>query len=212
MNETHSTGKASGIAILLSLLSLFLVACSGAPPLAEEEFVATKRAVPEYRIQAGDLIDVFVWRNPEVSISVNVRPDGRVSTPLVEDIQAAGKTPTELARDIEAILGRYIRSPMVTVIVKEFSGNVEQRIRVIGAVNNPSVLTYHDGTTLLDVMIAVGGLTEYADGNAAKVVRSTTEGQREIPVRLADLMDDGDMSANIRLLPGDVMIIPESLF
>ncbi len=200
------------INVLLIIVLLMLTACSYTGPLAEEEFIAESQPVPAYEIQPGDLIDVFVWRNPEVSISVNVRPDGKVSTPLVEDLQAAGKTPSLLARDIEKALANFIRGPMVTVIVREFNGNVGQRIRVIGEVEQPDVLSFRQGLTLLDVMIAVGGLNEYASGNRAKIVRVTKDGQREIPVRLDDLLGDGDMSANIVLAPGDILIVPESVF
>ncbi len=200
------------VSVLLIVSILVLGACSYQGPLAEEEFIAENQPVPAYEIQPGDLIDVFVWRNPEVSISVSVRPDGKVSTPLVEDLQAAGKTPSLLARDIEKALSNFIRGPMVTVIVREFNGNVGQRIRVIGEVAQPDVLSFRQGLTLLDVMIAVGGLSEYAAGNRAKIIRLTKDGQREIPVRLDDLLADGDMSANIALFPGDILIVPESFF
>lgn len=200
-------------ATILLASTAMLTACSTMRPLAEEEFIAAKHAVPEYRIQPGDSIEVFVWRNPEVSIGVAVRPDGRVSTPLVEDMQAAGKTPSELARDIEAVLKNFIRDPMVTVIVRDFHGNIGQRVRIIGEVKAPNVLTYTRGMTLLDVLISVGGLTEYAAGNSAKIIRRQGEnGQREIPVRLDDLLNDGDITANIELMPGDILIVPESFF
>ncbi len=197
---------------VLTVLWGLLTACSAGRPLAEEEFVAPRPDLPAYRIQPGDAIRVFVWRNPEVSVDVVVRPDGHVSTPLVDDLEAAGKTPVELARAIEGILKGFIRSPMVTVIVRDFHGNVSQRIRVIGEVRTPSVLTYGPGMTLLDAVIGVGGLTEYAAGNRAKIIRDSQETPREIPVRLGDLLDEGDISANIPLRPGDILIVPESYF
>ncbi|MBI1194369.1 MAG: sugar ABC transporter substrate-binding protein [Gammaproteobacteria bacterium] len=181
-------------------------------PLAEEEFVSQPAAVEDYRIQPGDLIDVFVWRNPDVSVTVSVRPDGKVSTPLVEDMPATGKTPTELARDIEQALKKFIRDPMVTVIVKGFSQDVGQTIRVIGAAAHPQVLQYRKDMSLLDVMIAVGGLSDYAAGNRANIVRRVKGKQHEFPVRLEDLMVDGDITANVSVQPGDILIIPESVF
>lgn len=198
------------------VLGLVIVAalCSGCMqrPLAEEEFVSQPAAVEDYRIQPGDLIDVFVWRNPDVSVTVSVRPDGKVSTPLVEDMPATGKTPTELARDIEQALKKFIRDPMVTVIVKGFSQDVGQTIRVIGAAAHPQVLQYRKDMSLLDVMIAVGGLSDYAAGNRANIVRRVKGKQHEFPVRLEDLMVDGDITANVSVQPGDILIIPESVF
>ena len=166
----------------------------------------------EYRIGPGDKLNVFVWRNPEISVSVPVRPDGKISTPLVEDMVAAGKTPRQLARDIEGVLSTYIRSPVVTVIVTEFVGAFGEQIRVVGQAATPQSLPYRDNITLLDVMIEVGGLNEFAAGNRAKVIRPTAQGHVEIPARLDDLLNNGDVSANIKMQPGDVVIIPESWF
>ena len=166
----------------------------------------------EYTVGPGDTLDIFVWRNDELSKSVPVRPDGKISTPLVEDMVAVGKTPTQLARDIEAVLGHYIRSPKVNVIVSQaISANLQ--VRVVGQAVSPRALPFHEGLTVLDAVIAVGGLSEYAAGNRAKVVRAVPNGKpTEIRVRLGDLINKGDLRTNIVLQPGDVLVIPESRF
>jgi len=169
-------------------------------------------SAPHYLIGPGDAFSIFVWRNPELSRGVVVRPDGRISIPLVEDLEVTGKTPTQLAREIEKKLAIYVKDPLVTVIVTGFLGPFSQQIRVIGEATKPQALPYRENVTVLDIMIAVGGLTEFASGNRAKLVRHTEEGQKEIPVRLEDLVKDGDISANIAVSPGDILIIPESWF
>ena len=166
----------------------------------------------DYEIGPGDSLQIFVWDHADLSTNVQVRPDGKISTPLVEDLQAAGQTPTELARDIEGILKEYVRSPVVTVIMQGFVGEGAQQIRVVGQAIAPSALQYKQGMTVLDVMIQVGGLSEFAAGNKAKVVRKTADGDVEIRVKLLDLLNDGDISQNIDMKPGDVLIIPQSLF
>ena len=166
----------------------------------------------EYLIGPGDQVQIYVWRNPEVSTSVPVRPDGKVTTPLVEDMVAVGKTPTQLARDIEKVLGAYIRDPVVSVIVTGFGGPYSQQIRVLGQAAKPQTLAYKENMSLLDVMIAVGGLTEFAAGNKATVIRLVKEKQTQIRVRIDDLIKKGDISANMAVLPGDILIIPESWF
>lgn len=166
----------------------------------------------EYKIGPGDTLDVFVWNNPEISTTVPVRPDGMVSTPLVEDIVAVGKTPSQLARDIEKVLAEYIRSPQVNVIVTEFVGTFGAQIRVVGQAAEPQALAYRHRMTLLDVMIEVGGLTEFAAGNRAKVIRRADGEQVEIDVNVKDLLEDGDMEENLAMQPGDVVVIPESRF
>lgn len=166
----------------------------------------------QYVIGPGDTLRIFVWRNPEISVNVPVRPDGKISTPLVEDMTAAGKTPTHLARDIEEVLTRYIKSPVVTVIVTEFVGTFGEQIRVVGEATNPRALSYRNNMTLLDVMIEVGGLTEYAAGNRAKIIRRRGGKEVEIQARIEDLMQDGDIGANVKMMPGDVLMIPESWF
>jgi len=165
-----------------------------------------------YLIGPGDQVQIFVWRNPEVSQSVTVRPDGKISTPLVEDLQASGKTPTQLARDLEKALETYIRQPIVTVIVAGGIGPYSEQIRVVGQAAKPQAIAYKRKMTLLDVMIAVGGLTEFADGNNAKVVRIVDGEQKEYVARVDDLLNDGDINANVDMLPGDILIIPESWF
>lgn len=168
--------------------------------------------VTRYRIAPGDSIQIFVWRNPDISTSVPVRPDGLLSAPLLEDLPAAGKTPSELSRDIEEKLSVYLRDPLVTVIVNGFAGTYREQIRVVGEASTPKSLLYRDNMTLLDVMVAVGGLTNYADGNKATLVRVEDGKQVEYQVRLDDLVRDGDISANVDMKPGDILIIPEAWF
>lgn len=163
-----------------------------------------------YKIGPGDLVNIVVWRNPELSLAVPVRPDGKITTALVEDLPAIGKDPSTLARDIEKALSQYIRDPVVTVIVTEFTGPYSEQVRVIGEAAKPQTLPYRQKMTLLDVMIAVGGLTDFADGNSASILR-TSEG-KQYGVRLKDLVRRGDVSANVEMLPGDVLIIPQSWF
>lgn len=170
-------------------------------------------ADPDYNyvIGPGDSVNIQVWRNPELSTSVPVRPDGKITAPLVEDLPAMGKDSTTLARDIEKALGKYIRDPIVTVIVGGFVGPYSEQIRVVGEAANPQVLAYKQKMTLLDVMIAVGGITEFADGNGASILR-TAEGNKQYSVRIRDLIKRGDVSANVEVRPGDVLIIPQSWF
>jgi polysaccharide export outer membrane protein len=166
----------------------------------------------DYIIGPGDTLKVFVWSHEDLSVVVPVRPDGRISTPLVEDMQASGKTSTQLARDIEGVLQQYVRTPTVSVIVEQFVGAFSESVRVVGQATKPQALPYRDGMTLLDAMIAVGGLAEYAAGNRAKVIRKVNGKQTEIKVRLDDLLNDGDVRQNMPLQPGDIVIIPESRF
>ncbi len=165
-----------------------------------------------YQIGPGDVLDIFVWRNPEISTQVPVRPDGKISTPLVEDMVAVGKTPSELARDMEKVLATYIKSPSVNVIVTEFRGTFEKQIRVVGQAANPQSIAYREGMTVLDLMIAVGGLCEFAAGNRAKLVRTVNGETKEYRVRLDDLLNKGEIEHNVSIEPGDVLIIPESFF
>jgi len=164
-----------------------------------------------YIIGAGDTVNIIVWRNPELSMSVPVRPDGKIAAPLVDEIMAQGKTSTQLARDIEKVLGKYVRDPVVTVLVSGFVGPYSQQIRVIGEAAKPQALPFKSKMTLLDVMIAVGGLTDFAAGNSATILR-TSEGNKQYSVRLSDLVKRGDVSANVEMLPGDILIIPQSFF
>ena len=175
-----------------------------APPLA---------AVQDYTyvIGAGDSLNINVWRNPELSMSVPVRPDGKVAAPLVEEIIAQGKTSTELARDIEKQLSKYVRDPIVTVLITGFVGPYSEQIRVLGEAAKPQFLNYKKNMTILDVMISVGGLTDFADGNRATILR-TSEGNKQYTVRLKDLVKRGDVTANVEMKPGDILIVPQSLF
>ncbi len=170
-------------------------------------------ASPDYRYVIGplDTVNVVVWRNPELSGTVQVRPDGRISTPLVEDLQALGRNPVELARDLEKALAKYIRDPQVTVMVTNFAGSSSEQIRIVGEAAKPQAIPYRQNMTVLDVMILVGGLTDFADGNRAVLVRGSEKG-KQYSVRLADLIRRGDISANVDVRPGDVLIIPQSWF
>ncbi len=166
----------------------------------------------EYHIGPGDQLSIFVFGQADLSTSVPVRPDGLISTPLVENIKAAGKTPSELGRDIEKVLSEYVRSPKVNVIVTNFVGTYGDQIRVVGQAAHPQSIPYRNGMTLLDVMISVGGLSEFAAGNRARLVRNVNGKQVETRVRLQDLLNKGDISANVPLRPGDVLIIPQTRF
>ena len=185
-----------------------LAGCGTAYPPAPDRVAS---ADYNYLIGPLDTLNIIVWRNQDLSITVPVRPDGKVSVPLVEDLPALGKNPTQLARDIEKALGRFIRDPVVTVLVTQFNGPYSEQIRVVGEAARPQALPYRQKMTLLDVMIQVGGLTDFADGNNASVLR-TAEGNRQYGVRLKDLVRRGDVSANIEMKPGDVVIIPQSWF
>ena len=165
-----------------------------------------------YLVGPGDTVNIVVWRSPELSMSIPVRPDGKISSPLVEDLQASGKTSTQLARDIEKVLAKYIQSPVVTIIVTNFVGPYNQQVRVIGEAVKPQALAYREYLTLLDVMIAVGGITDFADGNQASVLRTGGGKTQQFGVRLKDLVRRGDLSANVAMRPGDVLIIPKSFF
>lgn len=195
--------------IMLLAGIVFSAGCAQQAPLP---LAVTSAANTDYLIGPGDSLQVFVWRNPEVSTSIAVRPDGKISTPLVEDLVAAGKTPTQLARDVERELANYLKEPLVTIMVSGFIGPYSQQIRVLGEAGSPQVLSYREKMSLLDVMIAVGGLTEFAAGNKASVVRNVKGQQQQFNVRLDDLIREGDISANVPMLPGDILIIPESWF
>jgi polysaccharide export outer membrane protein len=166
----------------------------------------------QYLIGPGDLVSIFVWRNPDISGSYTVRPDGKVTTSLVEDIDVSGKTPTALARHLEKELGKYINNPRVTVSVSGFQGPLYEQVRVIGEATNPSAINYTEKMTLLDLMISVGGLTQFASGNSAKLVRVVEGVQKTFEIRIDDLIRYGDIEQNIDILPGDIIIIPEAWF
>lgn len=192
----------------LAFLAL-LTGCASYPTLKSASYAGE---APMYLIGPGDSVNVFVWGNPDLSATVPVRPDGRITTPLIEDVQASGKTPTQLAREMEKRLARYIRNPVVTVIVTGFVGLYSEQIRVVGEAAKPQSIPYRENITLLDVMIAVGGLTEFADGNRGVLVRTVNGKRHQYTVRLDDLLKNGDISANVDMLPGDVLIIPEAWF
>lgn len=194
-------------AFIISLLS----GCSSAP-VVPATANATQASQHDYLIGPGDAVNIVVWRNPEVSMSIPVRPDGKITTPLVEDLVAMGKTSTELARDIEKALAKFIQQPVVTVIVTSFVGPYQEQIRVIGQAAKPQALPYRQGMSLMDVLIAVGGITEFASGNKANIIRTIDGKQQKLSVRLDDLIKDGDISANVPVLPGDVLVIPQSFF
>jgi polysaccharide biosynthesis/export protein len=194
-----------------ALAALALSGCAS-KALTQEQSAAIAAPAHDYLIGPGDSVNIVVWRNPEVSTTVPVRPDGKITTPLVEDLPASGKTSTELARDIEKALSKFIQQPVVTVIVTGFVGTYGEQIRVIGQAARPQALPYRRDMSLMDVLIAVGGVTEFASGNKAKIIRTVDGKQQQLPVRLNDLIKEGDISANIGMRPGDVLVIPESFF
>jgi polysaccharide export outer membrane protein len=212
------------LAVALATAALSVAACSSnsvrptippsAPRTADNANPGDTAPMDQYVIGSGDALSVFVYRNPDLSEGgVSVRPDGRISVPLIEDITAAGKTPTQLAREIEGRLKKYIQDPNVTVIVRSFVGPFDRQIRVIGEATEPAAIPYRDHMTLLDVMIATKGLTKYAAGNRAEIVRRDADGKQDtVKVRLNDLIKNGDISQNIEMQPGDTLIIPQSWF
>ncbi|MGH7115856.1 MAG: XrtA/PEP-CTERM system exopolysaccharide export protein [Stellaceae bacterium] len=190
---------------------LILAGCHGAPPLPPAP-PASSLPSSQYIIGPGDKLNIFVWRNPELSVTVDVRPDGRLSIPLVNDVVAIGKTPTQLGDELEQRLAKYIKEPVVTVIAEGFVGPFTEQVRVIGEAAQPRALSYSTGMTALDAMIEVGGLTRYAAGNDAVIVRTINGRQATYSVHLDDLIKDGDVSSNVALQPGDILIIPQRLF
>lgn len=198
--------KGFGVSVAL----LFMTACGGNPAVPDGE----RFSEPDYNyvIGPGDRMEIFVWGNEELTTNSIVRPDGKFTTRLVEDLPASGKTPTELARAIEEAYAQYVRQPVVSVIVNGFVGVPEQQVRVVGEATEPRGVPYTQHMTLLDLMIAVGGMTEFAAGNKSVLVRTQNGTQKSFGIRLDDLLKDGDISANIALLPGDIVIISESWF
>lgn len=195
----------SFIAVIAAVV--FVAGCTTLPP------APSQAAQPDYKyiIGPGDTLNIVVWRNPELSTTVPVRPDGRITTPLVEDMVAQGKDPSTLAREIEVSLKKYLQDPVVTVVVQNFGAGTSEQVRVLGQAAKPATLPYRQNMTVLDVIIAVGGLTDFAAGNRSVLIRAA-EGNKAYNLRLADLIKRGDVSANIQVLPGDVIIIPESWF
>jgi polysaccharide export outer membrane protein len=210
----------SRTALALGAAALALTGCaSGGSPtgnrLPAASFVTSDQDVSEeYIIGALDELTIFVWRNPELGAKVQVRPDGRITTPLISDMTAVGKTPSQLADDIKGILNQYIEEPLVSVMVDKFQGTFSQQIRIVGATEKPASLPFRANMTLLDAMIEVGGLSEFAAGDKARLVRQdrATGRQKEYDLKISRLIKRGDTSANVKLEPGDVIIIPESMF
>ena len=200
--------------LFLRLLFTLLLGVAMTTPSQAQEGGAPAASPPsaDYLIGPGDSLQVFVWNQPELSVTVPVRPDGRVSTPLIEDIEAVGKTPTQLAREMEKVLSEFVRTPEVNVIVQGFVGTFSSQIRVLGQVAKPGAVPYRDKMTLLDVIIEVGGLTKFAAGNRAKLVRTVDGKSEETRVRLDDLVNRGRVDKNLALRPGDVIIVPEAVF
>lgn len=196
--------------VVTGTVALGLAGCASTSGLPAAPLVASGSDY-KYLVGPGDILNINVWRNPELSLTVPVRPDGKLSTPLVEELVAQGKTSSEIARELEKALGKFVRDPVVTVIVTNFVGPYSEQIRVVGEAAKPQFLPYKQKMTLMDVMIAVGGLTEFANGNSATLVRAV-EGNKRYSVRLRDLLKGGDISANVEMLPGDVLIIPQGWF
>jgi polysaccharide export outer membrane protein len=194
-------------------LPLILAALFMAPVVEAVDAPAPAQTVvaPDYLIGPGDTLQVFVWRNPDLSVTVPVRPDGKISTPLVEDMSAVGKTPSGLARDIEKALSEYVKSPQVNVIVT-IPVSVFSQVKVIGQVLKPQSLPYRDGMTVLDALLAVGGLGQFAAGNRAHIARTVNGKEQDIKVKLDALVNGGEMQQNLKLVPGDVLVVPESRF
>jgi polysaccharide export outer membrane protein len=211
--------RAARAALISGIAATALTGCMGAgttaPQLPSANFVANQEGPgEEYIIGPLDELQIFVWRNPELGGKVQVRPDGRITTPLITDMPAVGKTPTMLQQDIKLALSQYITDPIVSVIVTSFNSTFSQQVRVVGATEKPASIPYRANMTVLDAMIAVGGLGDYAAGNKARLVRfdKGSGKQHEYGLRLNDLIKRGDIKANVKLQPGDVIIIPESMF
>ena len=194
---------------MVSLLLGCLSACGSMPPPLDDA-TARSAVAEQYIIGPGDTLQVFVWRNPDLSVTVPVRPDGKISTPLVENMSAVGKNPSQLARDMEAVLGEYVRSPKVNIIITVAVSALSQ-VKVVGQVRKPQALPYREGMTVLDVILAVDGLSEFAAGNRSRIVRSEGGATRRIRVKLDDLLNKGDVSQNFPVRPGDVLVVPQSL-
>jgi polysaccharide biosynthesis/export protein len=200
----------SAIRVAALLLLSPTVGLAAQPSKAVSSAAQAPAPASDYIIGPGDKLDVFVWRNPDLSTQIPVRPDGKISTPLVEDMVAVGKTPSRLARDIETVLTEFIKTPKVNVIVTE-AASANSQVRVVGQAVTPRAIPYREGLTVMDVVIAVGGLSEFAAGNRAKIVRANPQGKpQEKRVRLQDLLEKGDLRQNLAMQPGDVLVIPES--
>jgi polysaccharide biosynthesis/export protein len=219
LTETRTarlTIRRLGSLVLVTAMATFLGGCATWSDWMGGEQLPPAPATSDaadysYIIGAGDNLNIIVWRNPELSLAVPVRPDGKISAPLVDEMVAQGKTSSAIARDIEKKLATFVRDPVVTVIVTSFIGPYSEQIRVVGEAAKPQFLPFKQKMTVLDVMIAVGGLTDFANGNSASILR-TSEGNKQYSVRLKDLLRRGDVSANVEMRPGDILIIPQSFF
>ena len=209
---THASFLARLRSGVMALVACALAACSGPAASVNPSAVSQSPDSSNYLIGPGDMLKVFVWQNPDLSVTVPVRPDGRISIPLIQDLPAAQKTPTQLAADITKGLEAYVKSPVVTVIVTDFVGPYSEQVRVMGEATKPQAIPYREHMSVLDVMIAVGGLTPFAAGDRAVIARRVGSREEQIPVRLNSLLQDGDVSANVPMRPGDILIIPKSWF
>ena len=218
MDSGRARGRWGALLITVGwlLLSPLVISCASSPkpaPAATPTPTVTDTKTPDnnYIIGPADELEVFVWRNPELSVKVPVRPDGKISTPLVEDMVAVGKTPPQLARDMEKVLSEYVRAPKVNIIVTK-AESAFSLVRVVGQVQHPSSLPYREGMRVLDAILAVGGLTQFASGNRARIVRVENGKETIIHVKVADLVNSGDVAQNQLLKPGDVLVVPQSMF
>jgi polysaccharide export outer membrane protein len=211
-SHVYRAGRYQVLAVVLCCLPV-LLSCSSTPrpPVAVSDQTA-REGINEYVIGPGDMLRIFVWQNPDLSVTVPVRPDGRISVPLLQDVEAAQKTPPQLAEDIKKGLSVFIKEPEVTVIVTEFVGPYSEQVRVVGEAVKPQAIPYRARMSVLDVMIAAGGLTQFAAGNRAVIVRTVDNHTEQLPVNLESLLKDGDISANVQMRPGDILVIPQSWF
>lgn len=209
--HSAARGFSAGLGLILTLaLASLLGGCGvlNSYPAAPQTVETQDH---RYKIGPLDTLNILVWRNPELSATVTVRPDGRISAPLVEDLMAAGRNPADLSREVEKVLAKFIRDPVVTIIVSGYQGTYPEQIRIVGEAARPQSVPYRQQMTVLDVMIQAGGLTDFADGNGAVLVRGS-EGGKQYSVRLKDLLKRGDISANVAVKPGDIVIVPQSFF
>jgi polysaccharide biosynthesis/export protein len=207
----HWAGRCGALAAILICVPI-LFSCSNAPPPKTQLADSATDQAGEYIIGPGDVLRIFVWENPDLTVTVPVRPDGRISVPLLQDVEAAQKTPPQLAKEIKTGLSEFIKQPEVTVIVTEFVGPYSEQVRVVGEAVKPQAIPYRARMSLLDVMIAAGGLTQFAAGNRALIVRRVGNHTEQLPVRLDNLLKDGDISANVQMRAGDILVIPQSWF
>jgi polysaccharide export outer membrane protein len=194
------------------LASFCLAACGAAPPIPDPATPVSASETGEYLIGPGDKLEIFVWGQPDLSVTVPVRPDGRISTPLINDLVAVGKSPTQLATEMQDILSEYLRSPEVNVIVQDFVGTPGSQVRVLGQVTKPGIVPFRERMTLLDVIMEAGGLTRFAAGNRGRLVRTVDGSTEEFRVRVDDLVNKGRIDENVVMRPGDIVIIPEAIF